>query len=136
MRRSKAKNLGKFKSRLEAKFSETLTIMNIETNYEPDKFIYTKVHTYCPDFKISENLYVETKGRFSGADRTKMVLAREQNPALEVILGFQNPHLTLSKASKTTYAMWCEKNNFKWFDAKDPEGLKKILSDLGIQLEI
>lgn len=130
MRRSKAKGLGKFKSKLEKNFSEALSALNIDTTYEPDKFSYVKTHTYCPDFKIADNLYVETKGRFSGADRTKMVLAREQNPDLVVILGFQNPYITLSKASKTTYAAWAEKNNFPWFAANDTSKLQEILKEL------
>ena len=129
MRRSKAKGLGKFKSKLEQNFSNTLSELGHATLYEPDKFSYVKTHTYCPDFKIADNLYVETKGRFSGADRTKMVLAREQNPDLVVILGFQNPHLTLSKASKTTYAMWAEKNGFPWFAANDKQKLQDILKE-------
>lgn len=129
MRRSKAKNLGKFKSKLEKNFSDTLGELGYATQYEPEKFQYVKTHTYCPDFKIKHNLFVETKGRFSGADRTKMVLAREQNPELVVILGFQNPYLTLSKASKTTYAMWAEKNGFPWFAANDKEQLQNILKE-------
>jgi predicted nuclease of restriction endonuclease-like RecB superfamily len=132
LRRTKSTNLGKFKSKLEKNFSELLTTLGIPTKYEPDKFAYIKKHTYCPDFRISDTVYVETKGRFSGSDRTKMILAREQNPGLVLILGFQNPNLTLSKASKTTYSAWCEKNDFYWFDAKDPARLKAILNLVGI----
>lgn len=129
----RSKSLGKFRSKLEKTFSTQLTESGFDYVYEPDRFDYMKAHTYCPDFKIAENLYIETKGLFSGSDRTKMILCREQNPGLEVILAFQNPDLTLSKVSKTTYGAWATKNNFKWFRASDITELKAILTVLKIQ---
>jgi len=57
-----------------------------------------------------------------------MLLTREQNPGVVFIMVLQNASLTLSKRSKTTYAMWCEKNGFEWVQYGDERRLKVILN--------
>jgi hypothetical protein len=43
-----------------------------------------------------------------------MLAVRKAHPKLDIRLVFQQPHNTLTKASKTTYAAWAEKYNFLW----------------------
>jgi hypothetical protein len=70
---------------------------------------------YNPDFIDHANKTIfETKGLFDAADRRKILAVIEQNPDWRVVLVFQNPQRRISKASKTTYAQWCDKNEVEW----------------------
>lgn len=70
---------------------------------------------YKPDFHLLDNgVIVETKGRFTGADRSKHLLVRKSNPDADIRFVFQNPNAKLYKGSKTTYAQWCDKHGFLW----------------------
>lgn len=100
----------KFKSGLEKKFS---TDHNLE--YEPTKFKYTLEHSYTPDWKLGENHYIETKGRWISSDRTKLLAVLQSNPELTIVMVFSNPNTKLSKKSKTSYSDWCNKHKIKWF---------------------
>lgn len=104
----------KFKSNFEVDFANLLTTHGINYQYEPEQYEYTVVHNYTPDFKITSDIFVETKGRWDSADRAKHLAVRKQNPKLQIIFCFYNPNKTLSKKSKTTYRGWCEKNGFEW----------------------
>jgi len=75
-----------------------------------------KVRTYTPDFILPNGIIVEAKGRFTASDRAKMLCVIEQNPSLDIRMLFMNSNVKLSKVSKTSYAMWCDKNNIKWAD--------------------
>ncbi len=102
-----------FKSGLERKIWEQLPK---DAQYEVDKLKYTVEHTYCPDFKLRENTYIEGKGRFLSADRAKHLHIKEQHPDVTIHFLFGNSQNTLTKSSKTTYAEWCDKHGFKWAD--------------------
>lgn len=111
-----------FRSKFEFAFSKKLKELNLKAEYEKDKIIYTQpesIRTYTPDWFISHGVYVETKGRFTAADRQKILWVRRSNPKVTVYLLFQNSKVTLSKVSKTTYGMWCDKNSIPWADIKD-----------------
>lgn len=87
--------------------------------YETDRIKYIKPaskHTYTPDFKLKDNVYFETKGRFTASDRKKHLLLKEQHPELTIVLVFQNAYNTLTRRSSTTYADWATKNGILWFD--------------------
>lgn len=45
-----------------------------------------------------------------------MIWFKDSNPDITIIFLFQNPDNKLNKKSKVTYALWAEKNNFKWLD--------------------
>jgi len=99
--------------------------------YETDKFTYmvpASKHVYTPDFRLSATAYIEGKGIFDAADRAKMKLVKEQYPDVTFYMLFQNAHKKLSKVSKTTYAMWCDKNEFEW--GHMPSGIPKHWLDL------
>jgi len=103
-----------YKSKFENSFAQTLKQLNLPVSYEPDKISYTLQCTYTPDFKIADNVYVETKGLFDSDDRRKILAVISQHPDIDIILVFQNPNMKINKGSKTTYAKWCEKHNIKW----------------------
>jgi len=114
----------RYRSMLEVLISKTLGDKVI--SYEVDKFTYTvpsTKHTYTPDFKISDTEYIESKGLWDAADRKKMKLVKEQYPHITFYMLFQNAHKKLSKTSKTTYAMWCEKNGIPY--GHFPKGIPK-----------
>lgn len=83
---------------------------------------------YTPDFvihntdgELNKSLIVETKGRFLTQDRAKMLLVKAQHPDLDIRFVFSNSKQRISKQSKTTYAMWCEKNGFLYADETIPK---------------
>lgn len=103
---------------------------NIPVEYEPDKIKYTlpeTKHTYTPDWKIRENVYIETKGKFTAEDRKKLLAVKQQHPNVVIYLLFQRAYNKLSPKSKTTYADWAEKNGFEWADYNEHEVPEKWL---------
>ncbi|MGH7746923.1 MAG: endonuclease I [Candidatus Dormibacteria bacterium] len=84
--------------------------------YEKERVYYTvpeKVHFYLPDWEL-DSVLIETKGRFTSTDRKKILLVKEQNPELQLLMVFGRPQNTLSKKSKTTYGDWCTANKISW----------------------
>ena len=118
-----AKKYG-FKSGLEENISNQIAAKGIEVKYESEKVAYiipASQHTYNPDFRLPNGIIIETKGRFVAADRKKHQLVKEQHPNLDIRFVFSNSKNKISKNSKTTYGMWCEKNGFKYADKEIPE---------------
>ncbi len=113
-----------FKSGLEENISKQIEDKGIIVQYESEKIPYivpATNHTYNPDFKLPNGIIVETKGRFVAADRKKHQLVKEQHPNLDIRFVFSNSKNKISKNSKTTYGMWCEKNGYKYADKEIPE---------------
>lgn len=113
-----------FRSGLEVTIHEILTTVGIDGEYEKHKIKYTKpatTHTYTPDFKLPNGIFIETKGRFVLEDRLKHILIKEQYPDLDIRFVFQNSKNKLRKGSKTTYADWCNKHGFKYSDKTIPK---------------
>jgi Phage endonuclease I len=73
-----------------------------------------KLRKYTPDFILANGIVIETKGRFITQDRQKHLAIKECHPDLDLRFVFSNPHQTISKQSKTTYAKWCDTKGFKW----------------------
>lgn len=111
----------KFRSKFEKNFAKDLKDRKIKYTYETKRIPYVKKSTYTPDFILTNGVIVETKGRFTSADRSKHLRVREQHPDLDIRFVFMNPYVRLSKKSKTTYAEWCDKHNFKWANKVIPE---------------
>lgn len=99
----------KFEDRVEADAKSK----GIKLKYEPFKLKYIKHHTYTPDWVLPNGIIVETKGKWTGVDRTMHLLIRKQHPDLDIRFVFMrnNP---LYKGSKTTYGDWCEKHGFTY----------------------
>jgi hypothetical protein len=115
-----------FRSGLEETVSAQLTEKNVEFEYESKantvKYVVpASNHTYLPDFKLPNGIIVETKGRLMLADKKKHILIKEQHPELDIRFVFSNSNAKMSKASKTTYAMWADKHGFQWADKMIPQ---------------
>ena len=105
------------KSGLEEVVYNFLVNNDCRFNYEGMKITYFQPaikKTYKPDFPIKGSFIVETKGNFNSADRKKMKLIKQQNPKLDIRFVFSNSKNKIGKKSKTTYAKWCELNNFPY----------------------
>lgn len=110
-----------FRSGLESKVAADLDSRGVPYTFEEDRIGYTVDHTYTPDFKLANGIYVETKGYFSPADRGKHLAIKKQNPDKDIRFLFQNPNTKLSSRSKTTYATWCERHGFLYAKGPIPE---------------
>jgi len=126
-RKLTVKQVGKkygFRSGLEERIAEQLDKAGVDYTYEQVKLEYIKPaskHVYTPDFVLANGIIVETKGRFLLADRQKHILVKRHNPTLDIRFVFSNSKARISKASRTTYADWCNKNGFKFADKEIPQ---------------
>jgi 2'-5' RNA ligase len=68
---------------------------------------------------MGPNIYIEAKGKLDLATRQKMVWFKESNPHITIVFLFMNAGNKITKRSKTTYAMWAEKNGFLWLDYRE-----------------
>lgn len=113
-----------FRSGLEKRVADELNSQGISFSYEEMKIEYTRParqSKYTPDFVLTNSgIIVETKGRFMTDDRAKHLLLKAEHPHLDIRFVFSNPKQRISKASKTTYAMWCEKHGFKYAKGSIP----------------
>ena len=113
-----------YRSGLEEVVDSTLKQRNIDGEYEKHKIKYTipaTDHTYTPDFRLPNGIFVETKGRFVIEDRKKHVLIRKQHHELDIRFVFQNSKNKIRKGSPTTYADWCIKHGFIYADKTIPQ---------------
>ena len=86
---------------------------------------------------LPNGIIVETKGRFTPADRQKHLLVQKQFPELDIRFVFSNPNQKINKGSKTSYAMWCEKNGFLYAKGLIPkEWLMEPAKDRGFKFDI
>ena len=113
-----------FRSGLEEKVAKQLTDEDMPFKYEQLVIGYAvpeRTAKYTPDFVLlNNNIIIETKGRFMLADRKKHVLVKQQCPDLDIRFVFSNSRAKISKASKTSYADWCNQHGFKYADKLIP----------------
>jgi len=74
------------KSTWEANFARILRYLNIRYRYESDSFAMKNGSTYTPDFKITDELYIEIKGYSSESWKKKIEDFRNQYPSKHLIL--------------------------------------------------
>jgi hypothetical protein len=117
-----AKKYG-YRSGLELKVSEYLKERNINYGYECIKIEWEDLayRTYTPDFVLDNGIIIETKGLFTAADRRKHVAIKKQHPKLDIRFVFTNSNSKLRKGAKSTYAEWCIKKGFRYYDRIIPE---------------
>lgn len=97
--------------------------------YESAKLPFSLHRTYTPDFS-AEGIHVEVKGWWPPGDRAKLKAVRLANPNDIILVVLIRPELTISKGSKTTYAMWCDKWGIHWVPfSKDPNELRLCLEN-------
>ena len=112
-----------YRSGLEERVSKELEEADVKYEYETQKIKYRveEDRTYTPDFILPNGIIVETKGRFTTADRKKHLLIQKQHPKLDIRFVFQNSRAKLYKGAKSTYAQWCDKHGFMYADKSIPE---------------
>ena len=112
-----------YRSGLEERVSKELEEAGVKYEYETQKVKYRveEDRTYTPDFILPNGIIVETKGRFTTADRKKHLLIQKQHPELDIRFVFQNSRAKLYKGAKSTYAQWCDKQGFMYADKSIPE---------------
>ena len=54
------------------------------------------------------------------ADRVKMALVKQQHKDLDIRFVFMNARNKIYKGSKTTYADWCNKHDYRWAEKSIP----------------
>ena len=115
--------LAGYRSGIEQDISDQLKKKKIKAEYEPFKIPYSipqSIHKYTPDFVLGNGIVIESKGKFLSTDRKKHLLIQEQYPNLDLRFVFSNSRSRLRKGSKTTLAVWCEKNGFLYADRLVP----------------
>lgn len=130
---TKAKKETGYAGGLELKIAQALEASGLIKGkgfrYEPCRIPFKKPSTtahYKPDFILENGIIIEGKGRFASADRQKHLLVQVQHPGLDVRFVFSNPNTRIGKGSATTYAMWCDRNGFKYAKGSPPvEWLKE-----------
>ena len=112
-----------YRSGLEHKISMALDTINYSYDYESIKIEWEDLayRTYTPDFILNNGIIIETKGRFLTADRRKHLCIKKQHPKLDIRFVFTNSRSKLSKGAKSTYAEWCIKHDFRYYDRIIPE---------------
>lgn len=116
--------MNKYRSGLEKTIAAQLRKFRIKFDYEKLVILYTKPaqsSTYTPDFRLANGIIIETKGRFVVSDRKKHLLIKKQyGNKYDIRFVFSNAKAKIYKGSKTTYADWCIKHNFKFFNKTIP----------------
>lgn len=117
--------------RYRSKFEKHVHGQIPDAAYEAERITFTqpaKQRVYIPDFIITQAdghvVYVESKGRFMAQDRAKLIMVRDCNPGIDIRLLFYRAKEPISKGSKTTVAMWADKNGFMWAERVIPESWK------------
>lgn len=112
-----------YRSGLEHKLSIYLDEHKVKYDYEYIKIEWEDLayRTYTPDFVLDNGIIIETKGRFMAADRRKHIAIKKQHPTLDIRFVFTNSKAKLSKGAKSSYADWCIKHGFRYYDRIIPE---------------
>lgn len=129
---SKKEKKPKYRSDIEASVGSQITSQGLDVFYETMRLPYTipaSKHHYTPDFELvkkgQQKMILEVKGTgarygLTLATRKKMLYIKETYPELDIRFVFINAKFPLRRGSKTTYAMWAEKNGFKWCQKEIP----------------
>lgn len=112
-----------YRSGLEHKLSIALDTIKYKYEYESIKIEWEDLayRTYTPDFILNNGIIIETKGRFMASDRRKHLTIKKQHPKLDIRFVFTNSKVKLYKGAKSTYAQWCHKYDFRYYDRIIPE---------------
>jgi len=126
-----------YRSGLERDIGCQLNTSKVRWSFESERIPYTpKERTYTPDFILKGQaikIYIESKGRFLPADRSKHLLIQKQHPDLDIRFVFSNPKQKINKGSKTTYGDWCDKHGFQYATKWVPEEwIKQCLDGSGV----
>lgn len=113
------------RSGLEVQIADGLSCAGVDFDEEKDieaiPYTQSKDRKYHPDFRLPNGIIIEGKGWFKSSDRQKHLCIKFQHPELDIRFVFSNPNNKIGKKSNTTYAMWCEKNGFKYAKGTVPQ---------------
>ena len=116
-----------WRSGLEETLAADLRSRGVDYEYEEHVLkltIPSRISRYTPDFyiktKSGKTIIVESKGQFKTDNRQRMILVSQQND-IDLRFVFSNSNQRISKTSKTTYGMWCDKHGFLYADRTVPE---------------
>jgi hypothetical protein len=113
-----------YRSGLEESIATDLKDKGVSFKFEERVIGYVdpaKERKYTPDFELPNGIIIESKGRFLVVDRQKHMKIKAQHPQYDIRFVFSNSKSKLNKTSNTTYAMWCDKNGFKYADKTIPD---------------
>ena len=112
-----------YRSGLELTISDSLKEQGVSFEYESMKIEWEDLayRTYTPDFVLDNGIIIESKGMFTAADRRKHLAISKQHPELDIRFVFENSRRKLRKGAKSTYAEWCIKYGFRYYDRIIPE---------------
>tara|TARA_R110000824_G_scaffold316313_3_gene503527 strand:+ start:5484 stop:5936 length:453 start_codon:yes stop_codon:yes gene_type:complete len=112
-----------YRSGLEDKVATFLKVNNIKFLYEKIKIEWEDLayRTYTPDFVLDNGIIIETKGFFTTLDRRKHLCIKKQHPKLDIRFVFTNSKSKLRKGAKSSYADWCNKYDFIYYNRIIPE---------------
>ena len=133
-------HIGQMRSKFEKKIATLLHSKGVKYEYEAYQFPYTeplrknrskcedcgstnlvRMGWYTPDFWLpSSAIFIETKGRFTAADRRKMLSVIEGNPDDRFVMLFMRDN-RIHKRSNTTYSEWCDQQGIEWAVAEPKE---------------
>lgn len=127
-----------YKSKYERTVAAALAKAKVSFRYESDTFDYPHTNrrgacrdcgsknvavmrTYTPDFRIRPNgglnprgeFYLETKGKFTSEDRTKMLEVIAHHPKVKFRMLFMRDN-KLNRKSNTRYSDWCRKHGIEF----------------------
>ncbi len=119
-----------FRSRFEKRIAKELTDAGVSYTYETYSYEYeealrknrvrcaecsstnlTRTGWYTPDFFLSSGYIIETKGRFTAADRRKMLAVKRDHPDLNLVMLFMRDN-KIHKNSTTHYSDWCMEHDY------------------------
>lgn len=112
-----------YRSGLEKTICDKLTEDKVNYAYETVKIEWEDLayRTYTPDVILDNGIICEIKGLFTAADRRKHLMVKKQHPELDIRFVFESSRRKLRKGAKSTYAEWCIKKGFRYYDKEIPE---------------
>lgn len=123
-----------YRSKLEGDVAVALSQQGHPVNYEQTVLAYVTHQIYVPDFHLESEhglIYIEVKGRYTSADRSKTLRVISSNPEIRLFVALQQPNQRLSKTSKRTYAKWCNDHGIPWCPTPiPPDYLQQWLNGL------
>lgn len=81
--------------------------------YETETLLYSVERRYTPDITLAPGDYVEIKGRFTGADRTKTLAVLRANPGIRIRFLFQRDNM-VGGSENNRYSDWCERHGIEF----------------------
>jgi hypothetical protein len=120
------------RSKFERRIAKELKDANIDFKYEHTSYEYDeplrknrarcadcgsgsllRTGWYTPDFFLGNGVIIETKGRFTAADRRKMIAVKKEHPDLDIKMLFMRNN-KIQKNSKTYYTDWCVQHGYDY----------------------